>query len=122
MKRYQVAAILLEIEELVYVWHISAGNDSWASAISIVRSNMSLGRPIEHRFGHHSFANQHDANRATVIMYGSPLTLLPAQQQHLSILAADYEVSRILVVCEESIGFVVPLPDQKRCEPIDDLG
>jgi len=122
MKRYQVAAILLEIEQLVYVWHIGAGNHSWASAISIVRSNMPLRRPIEHRFGHHSFANQHDANRATVIMYRSPLTLLPAQQQHLGILAPDDQIPGVLVISKESIGLVVPLPDQKRGEPIDDLG
>jgi hypothetical protein len=122
MKRYKVAAILLQIEELVYVWHVGAGDYTRTPAVGIVGPNMSLGRSLEHRLRHHALADQNHSNRAAVVVDRRALTLPPTQQQHLGVLAAYDQVSSVLVIRKESIPFVISLPDQQGREPVDDLG
>jgi len=121
MQRYKVTAILFQIQKLVYVRHIGAGDNARASAVGVVWSDVTLRRALKHRLGHHPFTDQDDADRAAVIVDRRTLPLFPAQQQHLGVLAPHDEVSGVFVIREESVRFVISLPDQQRREPIDDL-
>src|SRR5215813_3989853 len=101
MKRNEVPALLFQIKKLVYIWNVGARYDPRSPSVGVMRPHVPLGSPVEHRLSHHSFEHHYHTDRAPVIVDGSPLAWLPAQQQHLGVLAPHHQVPGIFMIGEK---------------------
>jgi len=81
MQCYHIAAGGLQVEKLMNVGNIRAGDDPRAPSIGVMGPYVSLRRPLEHRLGQRPFDDFYDAYRTTVIVNGCPLSWPPAQKQ-----------------------------------------
>jgi len=98
MQRHQIAPFRFEIDKLVDVGHVGACNCGRAPSESGVRPDIPFGRMLVHRFSHHPFAHQDDADRTAVIVNRSTLSRAPAKEEHFGERAPHNKVPCVVVV------------------------